>query len=379
MSEDDATHVPEWWNEGSIEIELQEANPKQPGSKAFERYNQYREARTVADAIKQGASREDLQNDRKKGFLKMTGKTPDGKIRRKSHSPLQEMDGMEDGAEERLDSASENNRACGFCRMTYCRLCHPSVKRELDFDADTDAASSASGDRIYAAIAALSRKIDRLSSEVATKKDVRDHVTEQLKPVTNEIADLRQRVESMEAPGPTSDISPEMRRSMDHLMTLSRQMDPNMRRVSFLGFRDDATDTSRRDAMTNFLRKYPHHKYESLGHEYKGKPGERIMKNVSYVEFASTDAAKSFMKEAGSGQFPIQGITVKPALSKIHRQRNYAIRKAEEMIKERAPGKEVKADLKQRIVTLEGSTVFEQTSSELGGTFRGTMSSLRLP
>ena len=76
MSEDDATHVPEWWNEGSIEIEFQEANPKQPGSKAFERYNQYREARTVADAIKQGASREDLQNDRKKGFLKMTGKTP---------------------------------------------------------------------------------------------------------------------------------------------------------------------------------------------------------------------------------------------------------------------------------------------------------------
>ena len=214
---------------------------------------------------------------------------------------------------------------------------------------------------------------------MATKKDVRDHVTEQLKPVTNEIAYLRQRVESMEATGPTSDISPEMRRSMDHLMTLSSQMDPNMKRVSFLGFRDDATDTSRRDAMTNFLRKYPHHKYESLGHEYKGKPGERVMNNVSYVEFASTDAAKSFMKEAGSGQFPIQGITVRPALSKINRQRNYAIRKAEEMIKERAPGKEVKADLKQLIVTLEVSTVFEQTSSELGGTFRGTMSSLRLP
>ena len=80
----------------------------------------------------------------------------------------------------------------------------------------------------------MSRKIDCLSSEVATKTDVRDHVTEQLKPVTNEIADLRQRVESMEAPGPTSDISPEMRRNMDHLMALSRQMDPNMRRVSFL-------------------------------------------------------------------------------------------------------------------------------------------------
>ena len=173
----------------------------------------------------QGTSREDLQNDRKKGFLKMTCKTPDGKIRRKGRSPLQEMDGMEDGAEERPDSANEN-RACGFCRMTCCRLCHPSVKRELDFDADTDAASSASGDRIYAAIATLSRKIDRLSSEVATKKDVRDHVAEQLKPVTEEMADLRQRVESMKVSGPTSDISPEMRRSMDHLMTLSHQMDP---------------------------------------------------------------------------------------------------------------------------------------------------------
>ena len=70
MSEDDdATHAPEWWNDGSIEIEFQTTNPKQPGSKAFERYSQYCEARTVADAIKQGVSREDLQNDRKKGFL----------------------------------------------------------------------------------------------------------------------------------------------------------------------------------------------------------------------------------------------------------------------------------------------------------------------
>lgn len=49
------------------------------------------------------------------------------------------------------------------------------------------------------------------------------------------------------------------------------------------------------------------------------------------------------------------------------------------MIKQRVPGKTIKADMKQLSVTVDGGTVFKQTPGELGGMLCGRMSFLRLP
>mgnify|MGYP003341748875 CR=1 FL=1 len=368
MSSDSAS---DWWSDGSVSIEFQDSNPKKHGSQAYERYESYKLARSVADATKRGATRDDLQNDYKKSFLKMTGKTPQGKIRRKGQSPLQQLDGMEEEAGD--DEGDEDDGR------------HPNIKRELDFDADPRQ------DRLIAAIDKLTQKVDNLAFTSATKKDLQDfvhhteqYVAEKLKPVTDEISELRQRIDKMETTGParaaaSSDITRAMERQVEHLMALAGQTDPNRNRVSFIGFPDALSASARTEAITKFMRDYPSHKYNTIDHEYRGKAGERTIKKVSYVEFASQDAAKKFSNEADATKFPIKDIMVKPALSKINRQRNYAIRKAEEIIKAKFPNKDVQFDRKDRTLSVDGAAVFKQVPNELGGTFSGIMAGSSLP
>lgn len=52
------------------EIAFQELNPKPEGSQARDRYNAYKAARTVREALALGASKDDLAYDRKRGFLR---------------------------------------------------------------------------------------------------------------------------------------------------------------------------------------------------------------------------------------------------------------------------------------------------------------------
>ena len=107
------------------------------------------------------------------------------------------------------------------------------------------------------------------------------------------------------------------------------------------------------------------------------------MKNASFVEFPSPDVAKNFLKEVdakkGTVEFPIGGVTVKRALFKVNRQRNYSLRKSEEVINAKLPGRNVKFDYKERSLSMEGAVVFQQAPDELGGTFSGSMAGSCLP
>ena len=107
------------------------------------------------------------------------------------------------------------------------------------------------------------------------------------------------------------------------------------------------------------------------------------MKNASFVELPSPDVAKNFLKEVeakkSTAEFPIVGVTVKRALSKFNRQRNYSMRKAKEVINAKFPGKHVKFDHKERPLSMDGAVVFQQTSNELGGTLSGSMAGSCLP
>ena len=131
------------------------------------------------------------------------------------------------------------------------------------------------------------------------------------------------------------------------------------------------------------MKKFPKFLNYRADHEFRGKHGEQVMKNASFVEFPSTDVAKNFLKEVeakkGTAEFPIAGVTVKRALSKVNRQRNYSMRKAEEVINAKFPGKHVKFDHKERPLSMDGAVVFQQTSNELGGTLSGSMAGSCLP
>lgn len=51
-------------------IEYKQTNPKRKGSKVYERYEKYKNAKTVAAALKLGARMDDIKYDFKHGFLK---------------------------------------------------------------------------------------------------------------------------------------------------------------------------------------------------------------------------------------------------------------------------------------------------------------------
>lgn len=55
---------------GEDEIVFQEANPKPKGSQAHDRYDKYKAARTVREALVRGATKDDIAYDLKRGFLK---------------------------------------------------------------------------------------------------------------------------------------------------------------------------------------------------------------------------------------------------------------------------------------------------------------------
>ena len=63
------------------------------------------------------------------------------------------------------------------------------------------------------------------------------------------------------------------------------------------------------------MKKFPKFPNYRADHEFRGKHGEQVMENASFVEFPSPDVANNFFKEAeakkGTTKFPIAGVTVK--------------------------------------------------------------------
>ena len=106
--------------------------------------------------------------------------------------------------------------------------------------------------------------------------------------------------------------------------------------------------------------------------------------------FASTSLKKFFATSGRAGELHERGLLhdlltvfaaelVKRALSKVSRQHNHAMRKAEEVINTKFPGKHVKFDHKERSLSMDGAVGFQQTPNEFGGTLSGSMAGSCLP
>eukprot|EP00959_Pyramimonas_sp_CCMP1952_P083448 1744393-Pyramimonas_sp.AAC.1 len=66
-----------------------------------------------------------------------------------------------------------------------------------------------------------------------------------------------------------------------------------------------------------------------------------------------------------------ENVKINMAVTKINLSRNWALRKAEELIKadRRTGSQSVKADWKNRTITVNGNLVFEQSAGDLKGCF----------
>ena len=117
----------------------------------------------------------------------------------------------------------------------------------------------------------------------------------------------------------------------------------------------------------------------------KGPKNDRSLSNRGIVEFPNEAAAQRFLDHVGKNSTAKLStgaeIKFKKDKTKINQSRDWAIHKAEELIKNdpNARGKEVKVDFRLREVKVDSVLAFNQAETDLRGSFRTPYNHLKLP
>ena len=134
------------------------------------------------------------------------------------------------------------------------------------------------------------------------------------------------------------------------------KFDPALQRVSFTQWPADTSDDAKVQAMKQFMQKH----FASVQCVYVDHFNEK----ASFVHLATAKAAKSvYDKLAGKKVDGFQGIKVKPALTAVDLSRNFALFRAEDLVKKdgKAQGKDVEVKKgKDRGVYVAGKAAFQQ-------------------
>ena len=127
---------------------------------------------------------------------------------------------------------------------------------------------------------------------------------------------------------------------------------------------------------------FPDQKPVTYLNHYKGPYNDRKLGTVSFVEFADHDSAKGFVEAFGTSQLQVQAgdkkLLVKKARTQKNSSRNWALRKAEELLKAVPGVGTVKLEWKYRKVTVGGVDAYTQGRDNLGN-FVGEHTTLKLP
>ena len=152
--------------------------------------------------------------------------------------------------------------------------------------------------------------------------------------------------------------------------------DQAYQRISFTKFPDNTSDDAKVAAITTFMQKnFKENKFIYIDH---------FNPKASFVHFGTPKAAKAVMdKLKGKAVDGFAGVKVKPALTAIDLSRNYALFKAEELIKgdPKSAGKTIETRMgKDRGVYVSDIAAFAQKERfEPKGSFEGEFVHLRLP
>jgi hypothetical protein len=263
---------------------------------------------------------------------------------------------------------------------------------------------------VLAAIASLTKEIKDLSVKTVTKDDLGNFQADMTREMASKIAEsvsplqtkidemdsrfaafekqalhnhksLVDRVAKVESTGSSSS-GPSLPKEAQSIIN---SLDPAFRRVSLLGFAASASAEKRLEDINKFVdENFANFKPATPGNIYKGPRDKRTLTPNSYLEFPNNDRATDFLKNFPRGSMVKVGgqdVAIKPAITKINSQRNYSIRKAEEILKADPAnqGKNIESILKDRVVQVAGHIAFRQDKNELGGTFVGPYSHLSLP
>ena len=168
------------------------------------------------------------------------------------------------------------------------------------------------------------------------------------------------------------------------LHRLVNSLDPAKKRVAFLGWPDTVSAEARVKHIETLLSQHaPSLKAVDIDNNYQGPYDRRVLSNVAFAEFTSVDAARralDYLKNANR-QIGNVTITIKPARTETNSQRNYSLRKAEELIKASPESKDsnVKISWDSRAVQVDDTNAFTQSKRDTGGTFLAPYEHLSLP
>ena len=105
-----------------------------------------------------------------------------------------------------------------------------------------------------------------------------------------------------------------------------------------------------------------------------------MLSPAGFAEFPSQKLATDFLSRIGqSSSFRASGgdnVRVKAATSQVNQHRNWALRRASDLVKSRVPTANVRIDFKARNVSVDSAIAFEQGRGDLTGTFLGRFSDL---
>ena len=113
--------------------------------------------------------------------------------------------------------------------------------------------------------------------------------------------------------------------------------DPALRRLAFIGFPESMYDTQRIEVMEAFMKwNFASERFSHADH-FPDKNG--FPSNNGFVEFGSNKHARRIAEEVKKRNLKVYnhlGVTVKPALTEVDLNRNWALRVAEKKIREDA-------------------------------------------
>ena len=200
------------------------------------------------------------------------------------------------------------------------------------------------------------------------------HVESVVKPIQDDILELKTRVQSLESQPSGSGLT-------GRHMQLMNVMDVSNYQIAIVAFQTNDLDQRLADLQKIVADLNPAVKPVLFGHFFSGPRNAQTVSKASFVQFASEKAAKDFLSSAGGKGCRLQTssglqVILEPAKSKVNATRDWAIREAERKLKARVPRSTVSVDWKARSVNVDNSPAFKQESGDLTGKFLMSFSDL---
>jgi hypothetical protein len=297
---------------------------------------------------------------------------------------IHDRDDANVSTEQGLISKMPVHSYAGLATAGLAADCNVSSAQSIDSAGSAGAAGLAASSTeqfsLEDAFAKLNLRLDSVDAkldDVVTKSSLETSITAALNPLKNEVAELKGRVHDLETKSSGSGLSSAQ-------VKLLNSVDPAFRSLRFSGFSSGIDPGTRITDIEAILSKLPDSKHLTVENVMKGPVNNRSITKHVVVEFPSRRLAERALAALGGKgkHFTTIGgseVSMKMDVTKINRERNWAIYKAKELIASSPGGANASIDMKERQIKVGGMIAFKQEQNDTQGSFCGVFSTLSLP